>query len=348
MGIIIEGQSKKISVLMFPWLAHGHISPFLELAKKLTQRNFRIFFCSTPINLNSVKTNLIHGNYLDSIQLVELHLPSSPEFPPRYHTTKDLPPHLMSTLKQVLDSSSSNFFDILKTLEPDLLICDFLMPWAPKIASSLNIPSVVFPTNSASVVSLVVHAIKNPKTDFPFKEFSDIHGMSKAFEALRSSCDGQLSDNDRIELSIEQSRDIVLIKTFKELEGKYFVYLSNLLNKKIVPVGALVQDPIKSSEDFKGMEIMKWLDNKKQSSTIFVSFGSELVESVGVGIEVKRDVNGNYGSEEIARAIKEVVEEETGGHIRMNVREMSQCIENNGEEEIDEVVHELLKLIPCA
>ena len=79
---------KKRSILMLPWLAHGHISPFLELAKNLAQRNFHILFCSTPINLKPTGENYELTN---SIQFIDLHLPPSEELPPHFHTTKDLP-----------------------------------------------------------------------------------------------------------------------------------------------------------------------------------------------------------------------------------------------------------------
>uniref|UniRef100_A0A3Q7IQY8 Uncharacterized protein n=1 Tax=Solanum lycopersicum TaxID=4081 RepID=A0A3Q7IQY8_SOLLC len=40
-----------LRVLMFPFLAYGHISPFLNVAKKLADRGFLIYLCSTSINL---------------------------------------------------------------------------------------------------------------------------------------------------------------------------------------------------------------------------------------------------------------------------------------------------------
>lgn len=104
----MEGKKNTISILMLPWLAHGHISPFLELAKRLTKRNFHIYMCSTPVNLNSIKKSVTE-KYSQSIELVELHLPSLPNLPPYYHTTNGLPPHLMNTLKIAFEMSSPNF-----------------------------------------------------------------------------------------------------------------------------------------------------------------------------------------------------------------------------------------------
>ncbi|KAF5946576.1 hypothetical protein HYC85_016804, partial [Camellia sinensis] len=118
----MDNRERKINVLMLPWLAHGHTSPFLELAKKLTHRNFHIYFCSTPIILNSIKKNLDHNNNYNSlsIKLVEFHPPSSLDLPPHYHTTNGLPTHLMTTLRTTFDMSGPIFSDILKTLNPDL------------------------------------------------------------------------------------------------------------------------------------------------------------------------------------------------------------------------------------
>ncbi|RVW94035.1 Beta-D-glucosyl crocetin beta-1,6-glucosyltransferase [Vitis vinifera] len=162
-------QSDGISVLMFPWLAHGHISPFLQLAKKLSKRNFSIYFCSTPVNLDPIKGKLSES-YSLSIQLVKLHLPSLPELPPQYHTTNGLPPHLMPTLKMAFDMASPNFSNILKTLLPDLLIYDFLQPWAPAAASSLNIPAVQFLSTGATLQSFLAHRHRKPGIEFPFQE----------------------------------------------------------------------------------------------------------------------------------------------------------------------------------
>ncbi|KAK5795642.1 hypothetical protein PVK06_036914 [Gossypium arboreum] len=70
----MDTKQKRIRVLMFPWLAHGHISPFLELAKKLANRNLYVYFCSTAVNLDSIKPK-VSPNHSLSIQFIELKLP---------------------------------------------------------------------------------------------------------------------------------------------------------------------------------------------------------------------------------------------------------------------------------
>ena len=50
------------------------LCPFLQLSKKLTQKKFQIYFCSTAINLSFIKKNLGESSS-DNLRLVELHLP---------------------------------------------------------------------------------------------------------------------------------------------------------------------------------------------------------------------------------------------------------------------------------
>ncbi|KAK6926644.1 UDP-glucuronosyl/UDP-glucosyltransferase [Dillenia turbinata] len=442
----METKQQRASILMLPWLAHGHISPFLELAKRLAQRNFLIYFCSSPVNLNPVRETL-PNKFTSSIHLVEIHLPSFPQLPPRYHTTKDLPPHLIPTLKTAFDQSKPSFDHILMTLKPNLIIYDFLQPWAQQAALAQNINSLLFFVSSAACSSFLYHIIKNPTTEFPFPALNLPDSESnKLTQFLHVSSNG-LTDWERFHKCMDESTNFVLIKTSKEIEAKYIDYLSSLSNKEIVPVGPLVQDPSSKQDDEK---IIDWLNKKDPSSTVFVSFGSEyflskeereevasglelsnvnfiwvvrfhgderisveealpvgflnrvgdrgLVEGGwapqakilghvalggfvshcgwsstlegitfgapiiampmnldqpwnakmaverGVALEVKRDQNGKFRREEIAKVIKQVVMVEEGERIRNKSRELSMKMRQKGDEEIEVAVEKLMQL----
>ncbi|KAI6669271.1 hypothetical protein NL676_004156 [Syzygium grande] len=284
----MDNMQRPIKVLMLPWLAHGHISPFLELAKRLSRRNFHIYLCSTPVNLSSIKPK-ISEKYSSSIELIELHLPSLPDLPPHYHTTKGLPPHLMNTLKVAFDMASPSFSSIIKSLGPDLLIHDFLQPWAAEAAQSHSVPSVVFFSAGAGALSFIFHVIMNTGSKFPF-EAIHLHDYEQAkLIKLIDDSAGRQSNKDRALQSVERSLNFILLKTFRELEGKYMGYLSSLLGKIVVPVGPLAEDPI-NVED--GDSIIEWLDKRENSSTIFVSFGTEYFltekerEEIAYGLEL--------------------------------------------------------------
>ncbi|GFZ14627.1 UDP-glucosyl transferase 72E1 [Actinidia rufa] len=260
-------RESSIRVLMLPWLAHGHISPFLELAKSLSNRNFQIYLCSTPINLISIKQNLTQKTFT-SIKLVEIPLPMLPDLPTHHHTTNGLPPHLMPTLKRAFDMSQPSFSNILDNIKPDLVIYDFLQPWAPQEALSRNIPvweRGLIVEGWATQAQILAH----PSTG----GFLSHCGWSSIMEG------------------IEYGVPIIAIP----------MHLDQPLNAR-------------------------------------------LVEEVGVGLEVERDGNGRLDREEIARVVKEVVRGKRGEIMRRKAKKLGEETREKGEEDMDGVVEELVKI----
>ncbi|KAH6779732.1 hypothetical protein C2S52_010969 [Perilla frutescens var. hirtella] len=444
MGSLTSTNENTIQILMFPWLAHGHISPYLELAKRLTKRNFIIHLCSTPANFQSIEHN-IGEKYAASIRRVDLNLTTS-FLPRRLHTTNGLPPELMPKLKHSLDLAMPDFRRILADVKPDLLIYDFLQPWAPRLAKACGVPAVEFITSSATMNAYLFHFFSKPDAVFPFEEI-----YYRDYEFVYR--DKLLASDESVRKNafegIQRSSDVVLIKGFREIESKYSDYLSGLLGKKVVAVGALVQEP--SSNEVEAYKFMEWLDNKGKKSTVFVSFGSEyfltkedmlelahglelsnfnfiwvvrfpkggdkmlleeslplgflervegrgmvmegwapqaqilghesiggfvshcgcssmmesmkfgvpiiampmhldqplnarLVELIGVGVEVVRNAHGMLEREVIAAVIRRVVAEDDGEVVRKNAFSMSEKLEAKGDQEIQQVVEELVKL----
>lgn len=133
------------------------------LAGTFFNRNFTFYLCSTPVNLASIPEE-----YSFSIHLVEIHLTELPDLPPRYHTTRSLPPHFMNTLKLVFDvSCPAQLSDADNHISPDLLIFDFLSPWAPGISRARGIPAVLLANVAAGAACFLLHAFKNGSEKFP-------------------------------------------------------------------------------------------------------------------------------------------------------------------------------------
>ncbi|KAL3645235.1 hypothetical protein CASFOL_010415 [Castilleja foliolosa] len=276
--MVAKNSNLVTKVVMFPWLGYGHISPFLELAKKLTtHHNFKIYICSSLATLTSIE-HKITNRMSTSIKLVPILLHVFPDLPRKLHTTNGLPPNLMPRLKDAMQSrlSIAGFSDILSDLKPDLLIYDILQPWIPALARKHMIPAVQFVTSSCASTSVMIHYFKNPscRVEFPFPE---IHmGLS----------------SDEID-KVSESNDIVLVKGFREIESRYIDYASALLGKKFVPVGPLVQESGPDKKyDRQSLDLLAWLDEKEPKSTIFVSFGSEYflteadLDEIALGLEL--------------------------------------------------------------
>ncbi|KAF3673413.1 Beta-D-glucosyl crocetin beta-1,6-glucosyltransferase, partial [Capsicum annuum] len=262
---------KTLRVLMFPFLAYGHITPFLDLSKKLEDRGFLICLCSTPINLKSTKPK-IPEKYSDSIQLVELHLAELPELPPHYHTTNGLPPHLNHTLQKALKMSKPNFAKILQNLKPDLVIYDVLQQWAENVANEQNIPAVRLGISGAAAVSYFFNLVRKQGVGFPFHAIylRKIEQVKMRKMSAKYAKDKQPDD---VDVFVDGNTKIILMSTSRTIDAKYIDFLSEVSNWKVFPVGPPVQDPITSDVD--KVEVIDWLGTKDENSTVFVSFGSE-------------------------------------------------------------------------
>ncbi|EMS55799.1 Flavanone 7-O-glucoside 2''-O-beta-L-rhamnosyltransferase [Triticum urartu] len=277
-----QAERECMRVVMFPWLAHGHINPYLELAKRLVAASpddhldVVVHLVSTPANL----APLAH-HQTDRIRLVELHLPALPGLPPALHTTKGLPAHLMPALKRACDLAAPRFGALLDQLCPDIVVYDFLQPWAPLEAAARGVPAVHFNTFSAAAKAFVVHCLKTERAPsaFPFETIS-LGGAdedAKYTARLISRDDGtaMIPERDRLPLSLERSSGFVAIKTCADIERKYVDYLSQLVGKEVVPTGPLLVDSGGSEAKRDGGRIMRWLDGKEPGSVVLVSFGSE-------------------------------------------------------------------------
>lgn len=303
-----------LRVMMLPWLAHGHVSPFLELAKRLSQddRIGLVHFCSTPVNLGPVRDHLsklkaafpsstILSYRGDKIRPVELHLP--PALPgleqPHLHTTKHLPPALMPALKHALDLAEPSFCRLLDALRPDLLIYDFLQPWAPLAAQRRGIPAFHFMTSGAASTAFFCHYGSRTSAEaFPFPAIRlGSPDEDVQYAAMLNKEANGLSDKDRLLRSLERSSGFIAIKSFREIESEYIGYLSSLAGKEVVPVGPLVPDADPADDDDsegrRQLErVVGWLGKRGAGSVVFVSFGTEYfmteeeTEELACGLEL--------------------------------------------------------------
>ncbi|GFQ07498.1 beta-d-glucosyl crocetin beta-1 6-glucosyltransferase [Phtheirospermum japonicum] len=298
----MDPQTDTFKILMFPWLAHGHIFPFLELAKKtLSRKRFHIYFCSTAINFPSINSFVEKTSLASSIDLVQLHLQPSIELPPHYHTTKNLPSKLNLTLLKSFQTAKSSFSNIIDTIKPDLVIYDIFQPWAAKISSSRNIPAVHFAAFGAATSAFVHHhyVSRGDDCNFPFSTALCLKDQDrKTIDDLIEFLCANVFDGDRDVLfaNYKLSTDaIVLLKTCRGFEGKYIDYVSDACGVKIVPAGPLVTGVCENAEE-SSEYVMKWLSKKNTCSTVYISFGSEYflckeeIDEIAKGLELC-DVN---------------------------------------------------------
>lgn len=271
-------NEEQLHVVMFPFLAFGHISPFVQLSNKLFSHGVRITFLSAESNISRIRSSL---NLNPAVNVIPL------QFPNGISNTADLPPHLAANLVHALDLTQPQVKSLLLELKPHYVFFDFAQHWLPKIASQLGIKSVHFSVYSAisdsyiTVPSRFSHLegtnitfedLKSPPPGYP----QNSHVSLKAFEAmdfmfLFKRSGEHLTGYERVLQSLGECSFIVF-KTCREIEGPYLEYIEKQFGKPVLLSGPLVPEP---SRDVLEEKWSKWLDTFPAKSVILCSFGSE-------------------------------------------------------------------------
>ncbi|GMQ03562.1 hypothetical protein CsSME_00049319 [Camellia sinensis var. sinensis] len=105
----------KPHIVMFPWLAFGHMLPFLELSKLIAQNGLRVSFVSTPRNIH--KLPKLPPNLSPFINLV---ISKVDQLPQNAKSTLDLSHHKVKYLVKAFfyDQLQQPMSQILSDLSP--------------------------------------------------------------------------------------------------------------------------------------------------------------------------------------------------------------------------------------
>jgi hypothetical protein len=93
-------SSSELHVVMFPFFAFGHISPFVQLSNKLSLHGVRISFLSAPGNIARIKSSLLAT---PTTQIISLPIPAVEGLPPGHNSTAETTPAVAGLLKKALD-----------------------------------------------------------------------------------------------------------------------------------------------------------------------------------------------------------------------------------------------------
>ncbi|RWR85573.1 putative UDP-rhamnose:rhamnosyltransferase 1 [Cinnamomum micranthum f. kanehirae] len=305
-------QDEKLHVVMIPWLAFGHMIPFLELSKCLAKRGHRVSFISTPRNIERLPP--IPPNLTHLIDLVSLTPHPINGLPEQAQATTDIPLSQNHLLRKLLDGLEDPIRIFLRDLvpSPDWIIYDFFTHWAPRIAHSFGLPCANFSIVSASTWCFVgppsvllaraeqpsnmspeQFMVAPPWITFPSKVAFRYH---EAVHQIKHFSQGpsELSLGYRFGTSI---RDCTLLvtRTSMDFEPDALRLLSDLCQKPVLPVGFLSPSPqLSSHEENNIWEEIQWLNSQKHASAIYVAFGSEFrlshdqVTELAMGLELSQ------------------------------------------------------------
>lgn len=166
-------------LVLFPFLAQGHLIPFLNLAKRFESlgqrggsghRRLEVTIVSTPRNVASLRRALPAGS---SIGFAELPFsPSDHGLPPDAESADAVPLHSFPTFSistEVLRPSFEKLLTELAGREGRKNVCvlsDMFLGWTAEIAGALGVQHRMFLTNGA-YASAVIFSIWLRPPSFP-------------------------------------------------------------------------------------------------------------------------------------------------------------------------------------
>ncbi|KNA09739.1 hypothetical protein SOVF_150710 [Spinacia oleracea] len=282
-------SEKQLRVVMYPWFAIGHATPFLHLANKLAEKGHIV----TLLLPNKAKLLLQSSNLYPTLLNVQtIVVPHVDPLPPGTETLSDIPSNLETHLATALDLFRPDFESILNKLQPNLVIYDFAY-WVPEavLASGSKAKCVVYCVTYASILALEMVPFRDPPKDrpvvaedpcvacstppgYPSNMVMPFEDKNRIF--LHSPYGEGVTFHHRVSTAIKCS-DAIAIKTSREIEGKYCDYLSSQYNNKPVLTVLDMPEPKEVALEARWAE---WLDKFTKASVIFCAFGSQVILEV--------------------------------------------------------------------
>ncbi|KAF6155925.1 hypothetical protein GIB67_039256 [Kingdonia uniflora] len=269
---------------MFPWLAMGHLTPFLHLSNKLAERGYKVsFLLPTKTHTKFAPLNL----YPDLISFIPLIVPRVHGLPLGAETMSDVPLPLSPLLLMSMDNMKNQVESALLTIMPDAVFYDFAY-WVPAFTSRFRIKSIFCSVGSASAVSYffglgrkieacqdVTEAenLMQPPSGYP-----SLSVQLRLFEArtaigMSHALSGSITLYDRFMTSIKES-DALCFRTCREIEGPFCDYIETQFGKPVFLSGPVLPElPSSQLED----RWVKWLGRFKEKSLVYCALGSECI-----------------------------------------------------------------------
>eukprot|EP01018_Ginkgo_biloba_P006717 Gb_24828 [translate_table: standard] len=297
-------ETRRMHLVMFPYMAQGHIIPFIELSKLLASRGgFTITIVNTPLNIRHLQSKIallrLESENLD-IRLAELPFDgTSHGLPPNTESTESLPHSLFLPLLQASQQLEHPFQQLVQDIGqnegrlPACIISDMFLGWTLDVANRLGIPRLMFCVcgaySTSIYYSLWVH-LPHRQTDsdtfcVPDLPHIRLHRsqLSSDIKASDGSDPGSLISNRNISCNANSWGTI--FNTFEDLEHDFLDSFRRITGRPvwavgpILPLAATLQTKeiaCRGNESVVDAETcLKWLDSHPVSSVLYISFGSQ-------------------------------------------------------------------------
>jgi len=300
-------------VMMLPSLGHGHLIPFMQLAKKLAAKGLTVTFVVTFHHISSLQNKVVAAREsgLD-IHLVEMEVTKDElalgkvnsnsvqwhHLPPLLAANESLQEPFHRFLHRFLGGEISSTSGSPAAPRLNCLIADMLLGWASAVAKKFDIPRVCFDTCGMfgeSVHQIVWEALPRNLPRTASGRYV-VPGLPKEVRLTRLQMLPELpeatADNDTHQFWLQRRPGNkqswrIITNTFYELEADFVEHFQRV-NGTLRTIGPLL--PPEAFEDVRPRRIvpavemgvnteedkcLQWLDEQAEASVLYISFGSE-------------------------------------------------------------------------
>ncbi|KAG5533584.1 hypothetical protein RHGRI_027686 [Rhododendron griersonianum] len=306
---------------MLPFMAHGHLIPFLALARQILQiTNFTITIATTPLNTAYLRSAVASDPTLSEsrrLRLAALPFNSSDhDLPPNTENPESLTPNQVITLfhsATALESPSHLLVaDILaeEGRPPICIISDVFHGWATRVAEKIGTVNVSFTTcgafGTAAYMSLWQN-LPHKSTDsdeFPVQGFPDScrfhRTMLNQFVRVADGTD-PWSRFFKTQLALSLGSFAWLCNTTEQIEVLGLEVLRKYTGIPVWSIGPLLPPAMLNSNSstltqhsgresgISTQKCIEWLDSKPNLSVIYISFGSQNTIGSSQMMELAKD-----------------------------------------------------------
>ncbi|KAF7112321.1 hypothetical protein RHSIM_RhsimUnG0241200 [Rhododendron simsii] len=299
-------------IVMLPFMAHGHLIPFLALARQILQiTNFTITIATTPLNTAYLRSAVASDPTLSSaasesrrLRLAALPFNSSDhDLPPNTENPESLTPDQVITLfhsAAALESPSHRLVADIVAEEgrpPICIISDVFHGWATRVAEKIETVNVSFTTCGAFGTAAYMSMWQNlphkstDSDEFPVQGFPDScrfhRTMLNQFVRVADGTD-PWSRFFKTQLALSLGSFAWLCNTTEEIEVLGLEVLRKYTGIPVWSIGPLLPPAMLNSNSsttltqhggrgsgISTQKCIEWLDSKPNCSVIYISFGSQ-------------------------------------------------------------------------
>ncbi|MFQ6648684.1 hypothetical protein Gotur_020943 [Gossypium turneri] len=284
-------MTQQLHIFFFPFMAHGHAIPFIDLAILFATKGVKSTIIATPSNAPRIK-KVTHkanklGYQIDTLVIkfpaVEAGLPDGCD-----DTDKVPSPDMMPKFFLAVEMLKQPLSDLLKQHRPHCLVADMFFPWTTEVAAMFKIPRIVFHGTCVFSLSAMEHVrLYQPhksKETFTIPNFpgDDINMTTAELQDyVKQETWRTKLFNDSKETELECFG--VIVNSFYELESVYADHYTDFLGRRawhVGPISLSTKGVINKAERGKQYssieehECLKWLQSKDRNSVVYICFGS--------------------------------------------------------------------------